>query len=89
MPTQTVELPKFPLTGDAAPSVTTDAPHERASGRQAEALAAYAGLRATLISEQGLEPGRAVRELHRRILAADPALDTAVRHERGTPQPQF
>ncbi|MEV4113085.1 hypothetical protein [Nonomuraea sp. NPDC049695] len=30
MPTQTVELPKFPLRNDAAPSVTTDAPHERA-----------------------------------------------------------
>ncbi|MEQ4721203.1 hypothetical protein [Nonomuraea sp. B19D2] len=30
MPTQTVELPTFSLTGDAVPSVTTDAPHERA-----------------------------------------------------------
>ncbi|MFI7632791.1 BTAD domain-containing putative transcriptional regulator [Nonomuraea sp. NPDC049400] len=48
------------------------------SGRQVEALSVYAGLRATLISEQGLEPGRAVRELHRRILAADPALDRAL-----------
>ncbi|MEV4113082.1 AfsR/SARP family transcriptional regulator [Nonomuraea sp. NPDC049695] len=56
------------------------------SGRQAEALSAYAGLRATLIGEQGLEPGRAVRELHRRILAADPALDTTVQPVH---QPQF
>ncbi|MGW0195122.1 AfsR/SARP family transcriptional regulator [Nonomuraea sp. NPDC003201] len=48
------------------------------SGRQVEALSVYAGLRATLINELGLEPGRAVQELHRRILAADPALDSAV-----------
>lgn len=30
MPTQTVELPQFPLSGNTAPSVTTDAVHERA-----------------------------------------------------------
>ncbi|MBT2232157.1 AfsR/SARP family transcriptional regulator [Nonomuraea sp. NEAU-A123] len=47
------------------------------SGRQAEALSVYTGLRAALISEQGLEPGMTVRELHQRILTTDPALDPA------------
>ncbi|MFJ9518262.1 BTAD domain-containing putative transcriptional regulator [Kitasatospora sp. NPDC101801] len=43
-------------------------------GRQAEALAAYGELRDLLIEDQGLDPGRAVTELHRRILAGDPTL---------------
>ncbi|MCC5575798.1 AfsR/SARP family transcriptional regulator [Microtetraspora sp. AC03309] len=43
--------------------------------RQSEALAVYSSLRETLIREQGLQPGRAVSELHRRILQADPELD--------------
>ncbi|WP_268960069.1 hypothetical protein [Nonomuraea montanisoli] len=30
MPTQNVEIPQFTLSGNSAPSVTTDAPHERA-----------------------------------------------------------
>ncbi|MEO3876446.1 hypothetical protein ABGB18_47430 [Nonomuraea sp. B12E4] len=30
MPTEIVEMPKFPLAGSTKPSVTTDAPHERA-----------------------------------------------------------
>ncbi|MEV1244445.1 hypothetical protein ACIBO2_24800 [Nonomuraea sp. NPDC050022] len=30
MPTQTVELPQFPLADNTAPSVATDAVHERA-----------------------------------------------------------
>ncbi|WP_433515175.1 BTAD domain-containing putative transcriptional regulator [Nonomuraea sp. CA-143628] len=47
------------------------------SGRQAEVLSVYTGLRATLISEQGLEPGTTIRELHQRILTTDPALDPA------------
>ncbi|NUW39381.1 AfsR/SARP family transcriptional regulator [Nonomuraea rhodomycinica] len=47
------------------------------SGRQAEALAVYGALRATLVAEHGLEPTPAVRDLHRRILAADPALTGA------------
>src|ERR671929_199017 len=33
------------------------------SGRQAEALEAYAAARATLVDELGIEPGRALREL--------------------------
>jgi DNA-binding SARP family transcriptional activator len=44
------------------------------SGRQAEALAAYLGARRWLISELGVEPGPALRRLHQRMLAADPAL---------------
>ncbi|WP_281387369.1 hypothetical protein [Nonomuraea rhodomycinica] len=30
MPTQNVEIPQFTLADKSAPSVTTDAPHERA-----------------------------------------------------------
>jgi len=43
-------------------------------GRQAEALEAYRALRGTLVGELGVEPSEPVRNLHRRILAADPAL---------------
>ncbi|BFV57383.1 hypothetical protein KCMC57_up24870 [Kitasatospora sp. CMC57] len=43
-------------------------------GRQTEALAAYGELRERLIQDQGLDPGLAVTELHRRILAGDAAL---------------
>jgi Bacterial transcriptional activator domain/NB-ARC domain len=45
------------------------------SGRQAEALQVYQCLRKLLVEELGLEPTAAVRELHRQILAADPALE--------------
>ena len=46
------------------------------SGRQADALAGLPRTRdATLIDELGLEPGRALQELERAILAHDPALD--------------
>jgi streptogramin lyase len=45
------------------------------SGRQADALEAYHSARDRLIEELGLEPGRALRELERAILAQDPALD--------------
>jgi len=44
------------------------------SGRQADALRAYRTLRAALVEELGLDPGPAVRELHERILNADPGL---------------
>jgi DNA-binding SARP family transcriptional activator/tetratricopeptide (TPR) repeat protein len=44
------------------------------SGRQADAMAAYGRAREVLIDELGAEPGSELRELHQRILAADPAL---------------
>jgi DNA-binding SARP family transcriptional activator len=44
------------------------------SGRQAEALSAYRDTRQLLVDELGIEPGRALQELHQRIIAADPAL---------------
>ncbi|MFE9744864.1 BTAD domain-containing putative transcriptional regulator [Saccharothrix saharensis] len=40
--------------------------------RQAEALAAYRAAREVFAAELGVEPGRALRELHERILAAGP-----------------
>jgi YVTN family beta-propeller protein len=45
------------------------------SGRQAEALEAYADARLTLEHELGLEPSRALRELHRQVLEQDPVLE--------------
>src|SRR5215469_4413986 len=44
-------------------------------GRQGEALAAYQDARRVLIDELGTEPGTELRELHQRILTADPALE--------------
>jgi DNA-binding SARP family transcriptional activator/tetratricopeptide (TPR) repeat protein len=44
------------------------------NGRQHEALAAYGAIRQTLLAEAGLEPGPDLRDLHRRILRADPDL---------------
>jgi DNA-binding SARP family transcriptional activator len=41
-------------------------------GRRADALAAYQDARRVLQDELGLEPGPELRELHRRILAAEP-----------------
>jgi DNA-binding SARP family transcriptional activator/tetratricopeptide (TPR) repeat protein len=41
------------------------------SGRRAEALARYAGLRALLSDELGVEPGESLRRLHAELLAAD------------------
>jgi DNA-binding SARP family transcriptional activator len=46
-------------------------------GRQGEALAAYQRARDVLIEELGTEPGSELRELHQRILAADPALEAS------------
>jgi DNA-binding SARP family transcriptional activator/pimeloyl-ACP methyl ester carboxylesterase len=47
------------------------------SGRQADALRAYAGLRAILAGELGIEPDPRLRELHGRILRQDPGLGLA------------
>ncbi|MDH6218452.1 AfsR/SARP family transcriptional regulator [Streptomyces pseudovenezuelae] len=44
------------------------------SGRQAEALEAYARTRRTLVDELGVEPGPSLRALHARLLAGDPDL---------------
>jgi DNA-binding SARP family transcriptional activator len=55
------------------------------SGRQAEALTAYQRARAALIDELGAEPGTELRELHLRILTADPALQLP---DEVAPRPQ-
>ena len=49
------------------------------SGRQADALAVYAAGRRLLAAELGLEPGRPLRELERRILHQAPELDPPIR----------
>jgi DNA-binding SARP family transcriptional activator len=45
------------------------------SGRQAEALETYQALREALVSQLGIEPGRAAQRLHHALLRNDPALD--------------
>jgi DNA-binding SARP family transcriptional activator len=44
-------------------------------GRQAEALDAYRSARRAMLAELGLEPGRALQDLERAILAQDPSLE--------------
>ena len=51
------------------------------SGRQAEALAVYRDGRHALVEELGLEPSPALRDLERRILDHDPALEAQPRRE--------
>jgi branched-chain amino acid transport system substrate-binding protein len=46
------------------------------SGRQAEALEAFAAGRRILVDELGIEPGESLRALHQRILEQDPSLAT-------------
>ena len=45
------------------------------SGRQADALRAYARARTVLVEELGLEPGSRLQELEQAVLAQDPSLD--------------
>ena len=49
------------------------------SGRQADALESYRNARRSLVEERGLEPGPALQELERAILAHDPALGPPTR----------
>jgi DNA-binding SARP family transcriptional activator len=46
------------------------------SGRQADALDTYRAGRSLLVEELGVEPGPELSQLHDRVLAADPGLDT-------------
>jgi DNA-binding SARP family transcriptional activator len=57
------------------------------SGRQADALAAFAEARRTLVDELGIEPGRRLRELHQQILEQDPGLDLQTAAAAATREP--
>ncbi len=57
------------------------------SGRQAEALRAYAEVRDHLADELGLDPGPVLRELQARILAQDPSLAPTGAPARAAPVP--
>ncbi|MFC4117037.1 AfsR/SARP family transcriptional regulator [Nonomuraea zeae] len=50
------------------------------SGRQAEALEAFRGLRRLLHDELGIEPGEDLQALHRQVLNGAPALPSRPRH---------
>ncbi len=52
------------------------------SGRQAEALRVFQDLRAILVAELGIEPGRDVTWMEHAILSGEPALDFPVPPER-------
>ena len=58
------------------------------SGRQAEALEAFAAGRRTLVGELGIEPGAALRELHQRILEQDPSLAAPKAAPADRPRPR-
>jgi len=57
------------------------------SGRQADALRHYERIRRALADELGADPGPPLRELHRGILAADPALAAPATAPRQLPSP--
>ena len=85
------------LLGDLHTLTTTQPLQERAwellllalyrSGRRADALAAYQRVRTILNAELGVEPGSTLQELHRRVLAADPALTASAGPEPGSAPP--
>src|SRR6266516_1415107 len=58
-----------------------------ATGRQADALAAYQRAREVLAERAGLDPGPDLRRLEARLLAQDPALPTAPELSVGARQP--
>jgi predicted ATPase/DNA-binding SARP family transcriptional activator len=51
------------------------------SGRQAEALAAYQRVRAHLVEQLGIEPGRELQQLHQAVLAQDGRLERHSPHD--------
>jgi DNA-binding SARP family transcriptional activator len=55
------------------------------AGRPGDALAAYTEARNAIIAELGIEPGRDLTEMHRRILARDPSLWPVRGPHRGFP----
>jgi DNA-binding SARP family transcriptional activator/uncharacterized protein HemY len=57
-------------------------------GRQAEALAVYQRARDVLVGELGTDPGPGLRDLHQRILSADPALASTGPARPGRTEPQ-
>lgn len=56
------------------------------AGRQAEALAVYADTRRALVEQLGIEPGRALADLHRRILSGDLAPPSEPVRARAVPR---
>src|SRR5262249_13308063 len=57
------------------------------SGRQSDALELYRQTRELFVSELGIEPGREMRDLQRRILQQDPALEGPSASRTGLPVP--
>jgi len=55
------------------------------SGRQSEALEAYAGARSGLVDQIGVEPGPELRRLQEAVLAQDPALELAAPPDSAEP----
>jgi DNA-binding SARP family transcriptional activator/predicted ATPase len=57
------------------------------SGRQADALAAYAECRRVLVDDLGIEPGPALRRMQQAVLSQDPALDRPAASSAGATGP--